>query len=405
MTSVCLYFKVHQPYRLKKYLSQDVNLVHCYTDDQANQVAIDKAADECYLPANEIIYQSILANNSSFRVSFSISGITLELLKRYRPDVIFSFMKLVATGCVEILGETYYHSLAFLHSPAEFKRQVNMHTDTIKELFGKRPSVFRNTELIYNDQLADQVAQMGFTGILCEGTERVLKGRSPNYVYTAAGNTAINLLLRNSRLSDDIAFRFGDSNWSEYPLTADKFSEWIHGHPQNTVVINLFMDYETFGVHKKRGSGIFDFLEALPGEVLKDTGFQFSLPSEVIQLSTPADTYQVTKTISWEDKGDNSCVWSENMVQNNMLKKIYSLEKMVKASGCEKSLAKWGKLQTADHFYYMTEKNEKYINPFSSLDEASESYTNILADFEISLIKKNIEKKKITGIRSVAMTL
>lgn len=405
MTSVCLYFKVHQPYKLKRYGSQDVGVVHCYTDEQATRASIDMAADQCYLPANDIIYQSILANQNSFRVSFSISGITLELLQRYRPDVISSFRRLVATGCVEILGETYYHSLAFLHSADEFNRQVSKHADTIRELFGKRPAVFRNTELIYNDSLAAQVAPMGFTGVLCEGTESVLKGRSPNHVYTAAADTPVSLLLRNARLSDDIAFRFGDTNWSEHPLTAGKFSEWLHSHPQNTEVINLFMDYETFGVHKKRDSGIFDFLEALPGEVLRDAGFLFSLPSAVIQFSTPADTYQVTKTISWEDKGDDSCVWSENMVQNNMLKKIYSLEKMVKGSSCEKSLAKWGRLQSADHFYYMTTKNAKYRNPFSSVGEASASYTNILADFEISLIRKNLEKKKYKGSTTAAMIL
>jgi alpha-amylase len=404
MTSVCLYFKVHQPYKLKRYRPQDIDVVHCYTDDLATRASIDVAADQCYLPANDIIYQSILANKSSFRVSFSVSGITLELLQRYRPDVISSFRKLVATGCVELLGETYYHSLAFLHSANEFDRQVNKHADMIQELFGNRPSVFRNTELIYNDSLAAQVAPMGFSGVLCEGAESVLKGRSPNHVYLAAAETSVSLLLRNARLSDDIAFRFGDTNWSEHPLTADKFSEWLHSHPQNTEVINLFMDYETFGVHKKRDSGIFDFLEALPREVLKDTGYLFSLPSEVVQMSTPADTYQATKTVSWEDKGDNSCVWSENMVQNNMVKKIYNLEKMVKGSGCEKSLAKWGRLQSADHFYYMTAKNAKYRNPFSSEEEASASYTNILADFEISLIRKNLErKKKYAGIKPVAM--
>lgn len=405
MTAVCLYFKVHQPCKLRRYPSQDVDVVHCYTDEPATRASIDKAADECYLPANDIIYQSILANKTSFRVSFSVSGIMLELLQRYRPDVVASFQKLVATGCVEMLGETYYHSLAFLHCADEFSRQVQKHTDTIRELFGQRPSVFRNTELIYNDRLAEQVAQMGFTGILCEGAESVLKGRSPNHVYSAATGTAISLLLRNARLSDDIAFRFGDTSWPEHPLTAGKFSEWLHSHPSATEVINLFMDYETFGVHKKKESGIFEFLEALPGEVLKDTGFLFSLPSEVIQFSTPADTYQVSKTISWEDKGDDSCVWSENMVQNNMLKKIYSLQKMVKGSGCEKSLAKWGRLQSADHFYYMTAKNAKYRNPFSSVEEASASYTNILADFEISLIRKNLErKKKFTGMKSVMMT-
>lgn len=275
MTSVCLYFKVHQPYKLKRYCSHDVDVVHCYTDDMATRTSIDMAADQCYLPANDIIYQSILANKSSFRVSFSISGITLELLQLYRPDVISSFRKLVATGCVELLGETYYHSLAFLHSANEFNRQVNKHADTIQELFGSRPSVFRNTELIYNDSLAVQVAPMGFSGVLCEGAESILKGRSPNHVYTAAADTSISLLLRNARLSDDIAFRFGDTNWSEHPLTADKFSEWLHSHPQNTEVINLFMDYETFGVHKKRDTGIFDFLEALPCAVLKDTGYLF----------------------------------------------------------------------------------------------------------------------------------
>lgn len=395
MTSVCLYFKVHLPYRLKKYQLKDIDAIHCYEDAEADEVAVNIAADNCYIPANEILYRSIKEHKGKFRISFSISGTALELFVKYRPDVIDSFKRLMATGCVEILAETFYHSLSFLHSKKEFQRQVEKHSLLVKEIFNTEPAIFRNTELIYNNDLARLISVLGYKGILCEGVERILQGRTVNQLYAAPDNGDFGLLLRNTVLSDDIAFRFDDVNWSEHPLTAQKFAGWLHAYPENTDVINLFMDYETFGVHKKQESGIFDFLDSLPEAVLANKHFQFSTPSDILNKYYPRDIYNVSKTISWEDQSNTNCVWCENVMQNNMLKKIYSIENMVMASNCQKAINTWGRLQAADHFYYMGAEDVegdfgKYQNPFSSAKEAFQNYNNILVDFEISLIKKNI---------------
>ena len=398
MPSLCLYFKVHQPYRLKKYSSTDVTVNHYYEDDKANEIAINEIADESYLPANKIILSAIEESERRFKVSYSISGVTLELLERYRPDVIKSFQELMATGCVEILAETYYHSLSSLHSKKEFQRQVENHTAIIKKIFGKYPMVFRNTALIHNNELAKSIAGLGFKGILCEGIERILQGRNVNKVYASPDNGDFGLLLRNSTLSDDIAFRFNDHNWSEHPLTACKFAEWIHSHPESAEVINLFMDYETFGIHKKESSGIFDFLKALPAAILSDPNFKFSTPSEALEMYYPKDIYDAPQTISWEDKGKENCVWTENAMQNNTLKKIYHLEKIALRSNSERMINTWGKLQAADYLYHMGEgnngENEKKMNPFNSVQEAYQNYTNIITDFELILINNEINKSK-----------
>lgn len=399
MVSVCLYFKVHQPYRLKKYEAKDIDACHCYEDKEADNESIHHLADNCCLPANEIIYQQIIQHKYKFKISFSISGLALELFQQYRPDVIESFKKLAATGCVEFLAETYYHSLSALYSPAEFQRQITKHAELINDLFGIQPTVFRNTELIHNNRIALLVNELGLKGILCEGVERILQGRTCNQLYAVPDNSELSLLLRNVTLSDDIAFRFGDPNWSEHPLTANKFAGWLHQHPADTEVINLFMDYETFGIHKKEDSGIFEFLESLPASVLSNDDFIFAIPSEVLEQKFPRDVYDVTKTISWEDRSNANCVWCENVMQNNTLKKIYSIEKLVSQSVDERAINIWGRLQSADYFYYMAEDSRqqnagKYVNPHATPREVFQHYTNIVADFEISLIKKEIEAKK-----------
>jgi alpha-amylase len=402
MPAICLYFKVHQPYRLKQYTPTDVTVNHCYEDQYADETIINQVADSSYLPVNEIIAGLLKKNKDQFKITYSISGVILELLQRYRPDVISSFKQLTKTGCIEILAETYYHSLSSIHSKNEFQRQVKQHADLIKKVFGLEPVVFRNTELIHNNGLAKYMAGLGFKGILCEGIARILKGRSVNNVYAAPDNGDFGLLLRNATLSDDIAFRFDDNNWSEYPLTADKFAEWIHAHPANTEVINLFLDYETFGIHKKKDTGIFDFIKALPEAVLSNSNFTFSTPSEVLENYYPKDIYDVPQTISWEDKMKENCVWSENVMQNNSLKKIYSIESLALGSSCEKMLNTWGRLQAADYFYYMSEERSgsnagKYMNPFNSAREAFQNYTNIITDFELELINNEISKTKKTS--------
>jgi alpha-amylase len=399
MTRICLYFKVHQPYRLKVYKPIDIEVDHCYANPEADKEALDIACDKCYLPANEILLDLIRYNPGKFAISFSMSGTIVELLLKYRPDVIQSFQRLTASGQVEILGETYFHSLSSLHSEKEFRRQVMDHQTLIKKIFSVETKVFRNTELIHNDHLAGLVAGWGFRGILCEGIDRILSGRSPNKVYRIPGGIPGCILLRNSRLSDDIAFRFDDHSWEEFPLTATKFAEWIHAHENNDDVLSLFFDYETFGVHKGPESGIFDFLRDLPAHVLKMPGFYFATPSQVLDSVEAIDEYQVVRTISWKDRPEESCVWSQNMEQHNTLKKIYSLEKMVTDTGDFKTIHKWGRLQSADHFYYMADNtgngsSGKYRNPFFSPKQAFQNYVNILADFEISLIRQSLTQVK-----------
>jgi alpha-amylase len=402
MPFVSLYFKVHQPYRLKQYKPTDVTINHCYEDAVADQKMISRVADECYLPANEIIHNLILLNKGKFKISYSISGVTLELLERYRPDVLASFKKLTATGCVELLGETYYHSLSSLHSRKEFLRQVEKHANLIQEIFNQQPVVFRNTELVHNNDLAKVISSMGFKGVLCEGVEKVLQGRSINKIYASPENGDFGLLLRNAALSDDIAFRFADETWSEHPLTADRFAAWIHSHPEGTEAINLFMDYETLGIHKKENTGIFSFLKELPQAVHANNKFSFGTPSDVLEQYYPMDIYHAPSTISWEDKNSDNCVWSENMMQNNMLRKIYAIENLVHASGCEKMKDIWGRLQAADYFYYMRENEGKYCNPFNSAKEAFQNYTNIITDFELMLINNQISKFKKYSSASIA---
>jgi alpha-amylase len=393
--SVCLYFKVHQPFSLKLYTQNNVGINHCYEDAAMDEMMINKLADECYLPANKIILSNIQKTNGSFRVSYSISGTALELMIKYRPDVITSFQELVNTGSVEILAETYYHSLSFLHSKKEFNRQLSKHANLVNELFGVTPSVFRNTELIYNNNLAKHINDLGYKGIFCEGSEKILRQRTSNKLYAAPDTGDFTLLLRNATLSDDIAFRFDDTQWNEHPLTAEKFAEWLHAHPEDSEVINLFMDYETFGIYKKEDSGIFDFLDALPLAVLANEEFRFNTPSNIINEYYPRDIYNVPETISWEDHSAACCFWSENARQNNTLKKIYGLENIVMQSEDEKLRETWGKLQAADYIYYMADSNSqktKYINPFNTPQEMYDCYTSIVTDMEITLITEQLQK-------------
>ena len=389
MPSVNLNFRVHMPYR---FTSEG-------EDEAANAAIIDKLANGCYLPANSIIAALIEQHKRKFKLGFSISGTTIELLLKYRPEVLASFQQLVATGCVEILAETYYNSLSWLYSKKEFRRQVEKHTILVKQIFGTTPTILRNTELIYNNGLAAEANEMGYRGILCEGLDKILMGRSPNQTYAAPGINGLGLLLRNANLSDDIAFRFDDPHWSEHPLTADKFAGWIHSHT-DAGNINLFLDYETFGIHKKTSTGIFEFLEYLPGAIMKDDQWHFVTPSAALDACYQKDIYDVPRTISWKDKDIESCVSCENMMQNNMLKKIYSIENMIHSNGDESSRALWGQLQSADHFYYMSANartaNDSYheLNPFTSAEAAYKNYLDTITDFEIKLIGQGLSKYK-----------
>ena len=399
MPTVSLSFKIHIPHRLNNYLQGDTGMTGLFFNNEAAKSAIDRLANDCYLPANKILLSVIKEQKGKFKLAFSISGPAIELLQNRRPDVIASFRELTDTGCVEIFAETYYNSLSWLWSKKEFQRQVETHGALIKKTFNLEPAVLRNTELIYNNHLAKFAAGLGYKGMLCEGLEKILQGRTPNHCYAAPGNGDFGLLLRNVSLSDDIAFRFDDPYWSEYPLTATKYASWIHSHA-DACNINLFMDYETFGVHKKAGTGIFEFLENFPAAIMKDSRWQFATPTEAIEKCYPGDIYDCTQTISWKDKEIECCVWCENMMQNNMLKKIYSLEAVLHKNGTAEDWSCWGHLQSADHFYYMSDTgrtaNDAYheLNPFDSAEAAYKNYLNIITGFEIKLIQHGLSKFK-----------
>ena len=397
MPSICFYFQVHQPFRIKEYSFFDIGNTHFYEDDKKNREIMNKVADKCYLKANQKMLELICRHDGKFKISYSISGTALEQFEKYRPDVLQSFIDLSNTGCVEFLSETYSHSLSFMYSKTEFKRQVEKHSKVIKKYFNQSPKVFRNTELIYNNELAAFIEKMGYKGIVCEGVDRLLQGRTPNFLYQPVGAKDIKLLLKNYLLSDDIAFRFSDKGWKEFPLTADKFTQWVHSIAGNGETINLFMDYETFGEHQWESTGIFNFLDHLPEEILKHKDFDFKTPSEVIESYPAREVYDAHDFISWADTERDLSAWLSNSMQKEAIKKIYSLEKEI--IGCEdpQLLKVWERLQTSDHYYYMCTKfwNDgdvhKYFSPFDSPYDAYMYFMNVFSDLECSV--KDLRKK------------
>ena len=389
MRTVCLYFQVHQPYRLKRYRFFDIGNEHYYYDDYSNESILRKVADKCYLPANDVIQKLINKFPDEFKVAYSISGMALDQFELYAPDVLESFQKLAGTGAVEFLAETNAHSLSSLKNPQEFKKQVGEHAEKVERLFGQKPKVFRNTELIYSDDIGAMVAEMGYQGMLTEGAKHILGWKSPNFLYTNAINPKLKILLKNFKLSDDIAFRFSNKSWSEYPLTTDKFASWLKQIDKKEETVNLFMDYETFGEHQWAETGIFKFLEELPGAILKKTSFTFSTPSEVINNLQPVSAIQVPYPISWADEERDVTAWLGNEMQQEAFNKLYKLaEKVVKADD-PLLWNDWNYLQVSDHFYYMCTKFfsdgavHAYFNPFKSPYDAFINYMNILSDFSI----------------------
>jgi alpha-amylase len=386
MPSVCLYFQVHQPRRLRRYSFFDVGHLHDYEDEAENRRILERIAGKCYLPTNTLLRELIEEYAGKFRVAFSLSGMVLDQLDRYRPDVLESFRRLAETDCVEFLNETDSHSLAFLFSPREFREQVRLHRERIRTLFGQDSRTFRHTELIYNNDLARAVENMGYNVILAEGTEKILGRRSPNYLYRPTGCKKLRLLLRNYRLSDDVAFRFSDRNWAEYPLTAAKYAHWLHRIRREEAVINLFMDYETFGEHQWAETGIFAFLRALPGEVLRQPDFCFRTPAEAVKASEAAGEIDSPGFVSWADEERDMTAWLGNGMQQDAARALYGMEPVIRRRKDACLLRKWRTLQTSDHFYYMCTKwfadgdVHRYFNPYESPYEAYINYMNILDD-------------------------
>ena len=399
MASICFYFHVHQPFRIKRYRFFDIGKDESYFNDESesdlnNKKILQKVASKCYLPTNAILLD-LLKKHKEFRFAFSITGVILEQLEKYSPQALESFQRLVDTGRVEILSETYYHSLAFLYSQAEFKKQIDLHTKKIKKIFGvKKPRVFRNTELIYNNELAVAVEKLGYDGILAEGADHILGWRSPNFLYKPLGTKKLKVLLKNYKLSDDIAFRFSAQWWKEFPLTSEKFASWVNQVNGNGNVVNLFMDYETFGEHKWEDTGIFEFMKVLPGELLKHPDNDFVTPSEAIDRYPAVGEIDMPYFVSWADIERDLSAWLSNAMQNDAITKLYGLEKQVLKSGKPEILDTWRRLTTSDHFYYMCTKwfadgdVHAYFNPYDSPYDAFRYYMNALKDLELRLASK-----------------
>ena len=396
MKTVCLYFQVHQPWRLKVYRFFNIGKDHNYLDDFTNRAIMQKVARQCFLPMNALLLKLIKENKGAFKCSFSITGSAIEQFRAYAPEVLDSFRALADTGCVEFLAETYSHSLSALSSKEDFVEQVKLHTKTIKEEFGKKPVAFRNTELIYSDQIGAMVSELGFKTILAEGAKHVLGWKSPDFIYTNAIDNRLRVLLRNYKLSDDIAFRFSNQGWDQYPLTADKFAQWVE--EENGEGINLFMDYETFGEHQKATTGIFDFMRALPKAILKK-GVEFSTVSEAAKSSQPVGVLHCPHVMSWADEERDITAWLGNELQNEAFSKLYALKDKVKSLKNADFDYVWNFMQTSDHFYYMATKwlsdgdVHSYFNPYGSSYEAFINYMNVLSDFEIEVDKALAAKK------------
>ncbi|MCQ2115248.1 MAG: glycoside hydrolase family 57 protein [Bacteroidales bacterium] len=387
--SICLYFQVHQPTRLRLYRFFEIGKDSHYYDDFANRTILRRVADRCYLPMNAQILKLIQESKGQFKVAFSISGSFLEQCERHCPEVLDSFKALADTGCVEFLSETYYHSLAALASASEFKHQVLKHKENIQKYFGVTPETFRNTELIYSDAIGAMVYDLGFKTMLTEGAKHVLGWRSPNFIYSGAQAPKLKLLLKNSVLSDDIAFRFSNRSWDQWPLTCEKYLDSLKASAADSEIVNLFMDYETFGEHQKAESGIFDFMKALPGAVLTDGTFEFVTPKEAAKKHASVGVLDVPDAISWADEERDCSAWLGNELQEDAYNKLYGLtEKLALANG-KQLWSDFGHLQESDHLYYMCTKFftdgavHKYFNPYDTPYEAFINYMNVLSDFSI----------------------
>ena len=392
---VCIYFQAHQPNRLKPYSFFDIGNDHFYEDDQMNRDILFKVSEKCYLPANDMLYHQIMKHKGKLKICYSLTGTLIEQFEHCHPRVLNSFKRLADTGCVEFLSETYYHSLSFLHSEEEFLYQIKKHKEKIEEYFGVSPTVFRNTELIYNNDLAKFLEDLNYKAVLTEGVDNKLNGRTPNDIYKAPNASKIKLLLKNYKLSDDVAFRFSDQNWSDYPLTGHKFSNKVLAEPG--LCVNLFMDYETIGEHQWADSGIFDFWPQFFDEFI-EAGGVFKTPSEVINRRSAKEVYDIHKEfISWADTERDLSAWNGNNLQKESIDKVYGLEKFLKQCDNEDLWHVWRKLQTSDHFYYLSTKHEndgavhQYFSPYNSPYDGYIYFMNALSDLEVSLEKEGIE--------------
>jgi alpha-amylase len=379
MKNICFYFQIHQPLRLKKYRFINIGQDHYYYEDFMNEDKIRQMAEQSYLPANKIIADMIRSSNGKFKCAFSISGVALEQLEQFAPEVIDSFKELVATGSVEFLAETYAHSLASVYDTDEFERQVKLHSDKIVSLFGKKPSVFRNSDLIYSDEIGEKILEMGYRTVLVEEARHIMGWKSPNFVYNHSWLNKLKLLVRNVKLSEDIFLRFSNPSWTEYPLTAEKFTNWIAETPADEKVFNIWMGYESLGVVQSAESGIFDFLKAVPYHAM-ERKISFALPSEIAKKSDSVGPLSVPYPISWWGHEKDLSPWNGNDLQNEAIAKLYKDGERIRMCTNNSLLHDWLMLQSTENFRYMSHKNS-YGSHFESSYEAFMNYMNVLADF------------------------
>lgn len=406
MKAVCFYFQIHQPFRLKRYRFFDIGNDHYYYDDYSNEEIITRVAHKSYIPAAETLLRMIQESKGAFRCALSISGTALEQCEQYVPEFIDLLKKLAETGKVEFLAETYAHSLSSLTDPEEFREQVKFHDAKIYELFGQRPKVFRNTELVYCDDIAPMIYDMGYKGCITEGAKHILGWKSPDYVYAAAACPKLKLLLKNDKLSDDISFRFSNPSWEAYPLTADKYMDWIAQTPAENQIVNLFMSLDTFGELQPRESGIFQFLEALP-RFAAERGIDFWTPSEVVSKCKAVDTLEVLHPISWADEARDISAWLGNKLQNEAFQKLYSVSERVRLCSDRRLKQDWQYLQGSDHFFYMSTKHmadgaaHAMFSPYETPFEAFTNYMNVLADFIVRVEEQyplSIENEELNSL-------
>ena len=410
MKSVCFYFKIHQPFRLIRYRFFDIGNDHYYFDDFANDDIITRVAQQSYIPMTETLLQMVENSNREFKCSLSISGTAIEQLQLYVPEYIDLLKKLSDTGCLEILAGTYSHSLSSLEDPEEFMREVKQHSDLVKRLFGQTPKVFANTELIYDDEIATLIAAMGFKTILTEGAKHILGWKSPDYVYSAISAPNVKLLLTNDKLADDIARNFNNTAWDEYPLTADKYVDWIASLPENEQVVNLYLSMDTFGTFLPKDTGIFEFMKALP-HFGKEKGVKFTTPSDVVAKLKPVDALSVPFPISDIDEARDVSAWKGNELQNEALSKLYGVAERVNLCQDRRLKQDWEYLQSSDHFYYMSTKNmadgasHAAFSPYDSPFAAFTNYMNVLADFLVRVEEQYPENIDNEELNSLLLTI
>lgn len=403
MKSICLYFQIHQPFRLKRYRFFDIGKDHYYYDDFANDDIITRIARNSYIPAVEAMTEMVRTSGGKFKVALSISGVALEQLEMYVPELIDSLKELAKTGCVEFLSETYAHSLSSLTDVEEFRAQVKAHDEKIYNLFGQQPKVFRNTELIFSDEIAGMISGLGFKGVITEGAKHILGWKSPNYLYNSMASPRLKMLLKNDKFSEDIARNFSNYEWSDYPLTAEKYISWIKGLPEEESIVNLFMNCEVLGESQPRETGIFEFFKALP-RFAEDAGIGFILPSEAISKLKPVDALSVPYPMSWTDEARDVSTWLGNRLQNEAFHKLYDLSERVRMCEDRRIKQDWMYLQASDHFFYMSTKygsGKSSFSPYDSPFDAFINYMNVLSDFIVRVEEQypaQIENEELNSL-------